>query len=105
MWHHCTLLVRYLLFEICTYSAVKYSALTFLRLHYHAAIAVLWIDFVREVRWCWDEGFRLPRVSVDGSPDLESCLLHQKLQMVMFCKQEASSKLTPFVLVMPVDLF
>nr|PNR35984.1 hypothetical protein PHYPA_021834 [Physcomitrium patens] len=25
------------------------------------AIAVLWIDFVWEVRWCWDEGYRLPR--------------------------------------------
>jgi len=47
------------------------------------AIAVLWIEFVREVRWCWDEGLRLPRVYVNGSPDLETCLLHQKLQLVM----------------------
>jgi hypothetical protein len=66
--------------------------------HHAAAIAVLWIDFVREVRLCWDEGFRLPRVSVDGSPDLESCLLHQKLQMVMFCKQAFFS-----VHILPVD--
>lgn len=53
------------------------------------AIAVLWIDFVREVRWCWDEGYRLPRVSVvHRSPDLESCILHQKLQMLALCIEE-----------------
>ncbi|XP_073396545.1 uncharacterized protein [Physcomitrium patens] len=28
---------------------------------FEEAIAVLWIDFVWEVRWCWDEGYRLPR--------------------------------------------
>lgn len=68
----------------CTTSrSQRAMSLTLLWAHYCAAIAVLWIDFVREVRWCWDEGFRLPRVSVDGSPDLESCILHQKLQMVI----------------------
>lgn len=79
------------------------SPFIFLWVHYCAAIAVLWIDFVREVRWCWDEGFRLPRVSVDRTPDLESCILHQKLQMVIFCSQQAprwSSCLCPFVIML-----
>jgi hypothetical protein len=48
----------------------------------HAAIAVLWIEFVREVRWYWDEGRTLPRMSPNARPDLSTCLLHQKLQLV-----------------------
>lgn len=46
------------------------------------AIAVLWIDFVREIRWCWEESERLPRMKSTSSIDLSSCLIHQKLQMV-----------------------
>lgn len=46
------------------------------------AIAVLWIDFVREIRWCWEESERLPRMKSSSSIDLSSCLIHQKLQMV-----------------------
>lgn len=46
------------------------------------AIAVLWIDFVREIRWCWEESERLPRMRISSSIDLSSCLIHQKLQMV-----------------------
>lgn len=38
---------------------------------------------MREVRLCWDEGFWLPKVYVNGLPDLETCILHQKLQLVM----------------------
>lgn len=47
-----------------------------------SAIAVLWIDFVREIRWCWEESERLPRMKSTSSIDLSSCLIHQKLQMV-----------------------
>jgi hypothetical protein len=46
------------------------------------AIAVLWIDFVREIRWCWEESESLPRLKSNSSIDLSSCLIHQKLQMV-----------------------
>jgi hypothetical protein len=46
------------------------------------AIAVLWIDFVREIRWCWEESERLPRMKSSSTIDLSSCLIHQKLQMV-----------------------
>ncbi|XP_020273747.1 rab3 GTPase-activating protein catalytic subunit isoform X2 [Asparagus officinalis] len=45
------------------------------------AIATLWIEFVREVRWCWEESQPLPRMSTDSSIDLSTCLVHQKLQM------------------------
>lgn len=48
-----------------------------------AAIAVLWIDFVREIRWCWEESERLPRMKTTSSIDLSACVIHQKLQMVL----------------------
>lgn len=49
------------------------------------AIAVLWIEFVREVRWCWEESQPLPRMPVNGTIDLSTCLINQKLHMVGFC--------------------
>lgn len=49
------------------------------------AIAVLWIEFVREVRWCWDESQPLPRMPSDSRVDLSTCLVHQKLQMLSTC--------------------
>lgn len=44
---------------------------------------MLWIDFVREIRWYWEESEPLPRVPGNGTIDLSSCILHQKLQMVL----------------------
>ncbi|KAK9127354.1 hypothetical protein Syun_016151 [Stephania yunnanensis] len=49
------------------------------------AIAVLWIEFVREVRWCWEESQPIPRMQTSGSIDLSTCLIHQKLQMLAIC--------------------
>ncbi|XP_015579317.1 rab3 GTPase-activating protein catalytic subunit isoform X2 [Ricinus communis] len=49
------------------------------------AIAVLWVEFIREVRWCWEESQPLPKVPVNGSIDLSTCLIHQKLQMLAIC--------------------
>ncbi|ESW18813.1 hypothetical protein PHAVU_006G072400 [Phaseolus vulgaris] len=49
------------------------------------AIAVLWIEFVREVRWCWEESQLLPRMPTNGSIDLSTCLINQKLQMLAIC--------------------
>ncbi|WOH01469.1 hypothetical protein DCAR_0520853 [Daucus carota subsp. sativus] len=49
------------------------------------AIAVLWIEFVREVRWCWEESQPLPRMLGSGSIDLSTCLVNQKLQMLAIC--------------------
>lgn len=49
------------------------------------AIAVLWIEFVREIRWYWEESQPLPKMQVNGSIDLSTCLIHQKLQMVSDC--------------------
>ena len=42
---------------------------------------VLWVEFGQQMR-CWDEGLWLPKVYVDGSLDLETCILHQKLHLV-----------------------
>lgn len=47
------------------------------------AIATLWIEFVREVRWCWEESQPLPRMPSDLDIDLSSCLIHQKLHLVL----------------------
>ncbi|KAI9118123.1 hypothetical protein K1719_010455 [Acacia pycnantha] len=52
------------------------------------AIAVLWIEFVREVRWCWEESQPLPRMSVNGTIDLSTCLVNQKLQMLAICTEK-----------------
>ncbi|KAG7949399.1 hypothetical protein I3843_13G060500 [Carya illinoinensis] len=49
------------------------------------AIAVLWIEFVREVRWCWEESQPLPKMPANGSIDLSTCLINQKLQMLAIC--------------------
>ncbi|KAL2333006.1 hypothetical protein Fmac_014219 [Flemingia macrophylla] len=49
------------------------------------AIAVLWIEFVREVRWCWEESQLLPRMPANGSIDLSTCLINQKLQLIAIC--------------------
>ncbi|KAL6901909.1 hypothetical protein ACP4OV_004785 [Aristida adscensionis] len=56
------------------------------------AIAVLWIDFVREIRWCWEESERLPRMRSSSSIDLSSCLIHQKLQMLAICIERKKSR-------------
>ncbi|XP_010520193.1 PREDICTED: rab3 GTPase-activating protein catalytic subunit isoform X2 [Tarenaya hassleriana] len=49
------------------------------------AIAVLWIEFVREARWCWEESQPLPKMPVDGSIDLSTCLIYQKLHLLSIC--------------------
>ncbi|KAK2982727.1 hypothetical protein RJ640_025143 [Escallonia rubra] len=49
------------------------------------AIAVLWIEFVREVRWCWEESQPLPRMQANGVIDLSTCLINQKLHMLAIC--------------------
>ncbi|PIN14383.1 hypothetical protein CDL12_12992 [Handroanthus impetiginosus] len=49
------------------------------------AIAVLWIEFVREVRWCWEESQPLPRMTANDTIDLSTCLINQKLHMLAIC--------------------
>ncbi|KAF7802586.1 rab3 GTPase-activating protein catalytic subunit isoform X1 [Senna tora] len=52
---------------------------------YIKAIAVLWIEFVREVRWCWEESQSLPQMLANGLLDLSTCLINQKLHMLAIC--------------------
>ncbi|XP_038722871.1 rab3 GTPase-activating protein catalytic subunit isoform X2 [Tripterygium wilfordii] len=52
------------------------------------AIAVLWIEFVREVRWCWEESQPLPKMPANGSIDLSTCLINQKLHMLAICIEQ-----------------
>ncbi|KAI5060135.1 hypothetical protein GOP47_0024555 [Adiantum capillus-veneris] len=50
------------------------------------AISVLWIEFVREVRWCWEEMQPLPRMlKEEENPSFDTCLVHQKLQLLAAC--------------------
>ncbi|CAE6247726.1 unnamed protein product [Arabidopsis arenosa] len=49
------------------------------------AIAFLWIEFVREVRWCWEETQPLPKMPIDGPIDLSTCLINQKLHLLAIC--------------------
>ncbi|KAG2333340.1 hypothetical protein Bca52824_004520 [Brassica carinata] len=49
------------------------------------AISFLWIEFVREVRWCWEESQPLPKMPIDGSIDLSTCLINQKLHLLAIC--------------------
>ncbi|KAL7582915.1 hypothetical protein Lser_V15G42165 [Lactuca serriola] len=49
------------------------------------AISVLWIEFIREIRWCWEESQPLPRMPTKAAIDLSTCLVHQKLQMLAIC--------------------
>ncbi|KAL0750677.1 hypothetical protein Bca101_032680 [Brassica carinata] len=49
------------------------------------AISFLWVEFVREVRWCWEESQPLPKMPIDGSIDLSTCLIHQKLHLLAIC--------------------
>lgn len=56
------------------------------------AISVLWVEFVREVRWCWEELQPLPMMSNDGTIDLSCCLVHQKLQMLAVCINKKSTE-------------
>ncbi|KAF7802498.1 rab3 GTPase-activating protein catalytic subunit isoform X2 [Senna tora] len=50
-----------------------------------SAIAVLWIEFVQEVRWCWEESQSLPQMPANGLLDLSTCLINQKLHMLAIC--------------------
>ncbi|KAI3993514.1 hypothetical protein MKX01_002527 [Papaver californicum] len=61
------------------------------------AVAMLWVEFVREVRWCWEELQPLPKMLKYGSIDLSTCLIHQKLQMLAVCieKQRQSEDSEP----------
>ncbi|GMJ08958.1 hypothetical protein like AT5G58510 [Hibiscus trionum] len=52
------------------------------------AIAVFWIEFVREIRWHWEESQSLPRIPANGPIDLATCLINQKLQMLAICIQK-----------------
>ncbi|GMH07450.1 hypothetical protein Nepgr_009290 [Nepenthes gracilis] len=49
------------------------------------AISMLWIEFVREVRWYWEESQPLPKMPTNGGIDLSTCLINQKLQMLALC--------------------
>lgn len=49
-----------------------------------SAIALVWDQFVKEVRWHWERSIFLPRTNF-GEPATSSSLLYQKLQLINYC--------------------
>eukprot|EP00899_Mesostigma_viride_P012735 jgi/Mesvir1/21462/Mv03918-RA.1 len=51
------------------------------------AVASLWVEFVNELRWHWDEGVAIPGMAAPQgqAPDLGACLLQQKLELLQQC--------------------
>jgi len=45
-------------------------------------MALVWFEFVKELRWHWEERVPLPALPTNQI-DYNSCLLYQKLQMVL----------------------
>jgi len=54
-------------------------------------MALVWLEFVKELRWHWEERVQIPAVAT-AQIDYNSCLLYQKLQMV------STSSTTTFLL-------
>ncbi|XP_020591996.1 uncharacterized protein LOC110032644, partial [Phalaenopsis equestris] len=48
-------------------------------------MALFWGWVIAELRRRWSEGLPVPRMSLDANPDLDSCRLHQQLQLVNCC--------------------
>lgn len=48
-------------------------------------MALFWFKVITELRRLWSEGQPIPHVPLDESPDLNSCLLHQQLQVINCC--------------------
>ncbi|PKA58125.1 hypothetical protein AXF42_Ash019829 [Apostasia shenzhenica] len=48
-------------------------------------IASFWTSVVGELRKLWYEGLPVPWMPLDANPDLDSCLLHQQLQVINCC--------------------
>ena len=46
------------------------------------AIGILWFEFVKELRWHWENKVPIPKVDVQLEINLQSNILYQKLQMV-----------------------
>ena len=66
----------------CLYN-MKFQLFFFIYLCLYIAIALLWVEFVKEVRWCWEHCVPLPQTPIT-QVDPSACLVYQKLQMVFF---------------------
>jgi len=49
------------------------------------AVASLWSEFVKELRFHFENSLPLPRLCAKDTPDLKACILQQKLQMLQRC--------------------
>lgn len=47
-------------------------------------MAMLWLEFLREIRWHWDNAVTIARLA-HALPDFSCCIIHQKLQQINLC--------------------
>ena len=57
-----------------------------------ASFAELWKEFVLELRWHWENLKPISRLTVVDGPDMRTCLLHQKLQMLECCISQQNTR-------------
>eukprot|EP00039_Didymoeca_costata_P006796 m.93265 g.93265 ORF g.93265 m.93265 type:complete len:970 (+) comp13396_c0_seq2:149-3058(+) len=55
-------------------------------------IALLWSEFVKEIRDCWNDLDIPPDLHCDKSPDMRCCLVSQKIQMIGCCIKQQSER-------------
>lgn len=48
-------------------------------------MAEFWLQVVAELRRLWNEGQPIPWLPIDDNPELQYCLLHQRLQVINCC--------------------
>ncbi|KAI5054838.1 hypothetical protein GOP47_0029983 [Adiantum capillus-veneris] len=51
----------------------------------HQRMAEFWCKLLLELRHHWDEEMPIPKLPLDGEPDLRYCLILQKLQVINCC--------------------
>ena len=58
-----------------------------------SAVCVLWEEFVKEIRWHWEQKppRLIPLVGLESNTiDMRRCLIYQKLQMINYCAVQAN---------------
>ena len=61
----------------------SFTSFDYVFLIFMSSYCLLWIEFVREICWCWEESQPLPQRLANGVIDLSTCLGNHKLHMVI----------------------
>ena len=69
---------QYIFKCVASFTSFDYVFLIFM-----SSYCLLWIEFVGEICWCQEESQPLPQRLANGVIDLSTCLVNQKLHMVI----------------------